>query len=80
MPAKTPPFDSLLFKRQFDELHREHLLILDRIEDLKKQTLLILDRIGQLNTTVSPELEAAIKTVACSAKAIDYQVPDFFGT
>jgi len=64
-PSITP-IEALWFKEQFESLHREHLLILDRLD--------------QIQTVVSPALEAQIKKVSAMATSIDRKVPDISPT
>jgi hypothetical protein len=63
---RASPIEKLWLIQQFDSLHKEHLLILQKIDEIK------------LNVPpfVLPELEAQILTSIKLAKQIDDKVPD----
>jgi hypothetical protein len=64
-PGGGIPPEVIWLKKQFDELHREHNLILG-----------VLKKLDEGNELVIPELEAAITAVHRQAVKIDEQVPD----
>ena len=60
------PLEVVWLVGQFDQLHREHALILSRLDDLSKV----------VPAFVSPDLQAAIITNAKLVLGIDLKVPD----
>lgn len=69
---KTSPIVSFgWMKQEFDQLHKEHAVILKRLDDIEQAV----NRDPELMLLL-PALEAEIKKVAAMALQIDMKVPD----
>ncbi len=63
---RPSPIDFVWIKKQFEQLHHEHALILDRINELG----------NVVPTYVIPELAFEIKKSILSLKKVDDKIPD----
>ena len=61
-PKRATPAEKLWLLSEFQELHREHHLILKRLDEMQ--------------SNVTPELEHQVRLAARLARKIDSQVPD----
>ena len=74
--AGFSPASFLWIKQEFDDLHREHAVIIKKLNDLHDEHLLILKKLGSGPGLITPELESAVNKAAALALKIDQQVPD----
>jgi serine/threonine-protein kinase RIO1 len=63
-------------KKEFDNLRRDHVIIIEKLDRLHEEHLLILKKLGAVSEFVSPELQEQIILTARLALGIDLKVPD----